>query len=341
MRPAGALLLAAAVLCGPARAQDDTLPASALDRFPHADIVNGLVSAKVFLPGGMYRGTRFDHAGVVNHITYKGQDYTQYWFDRFVSDPFSSAGRVRGVQQACCATSGPVEEFEQIGFDEAGASGRFLKIGVGILKRDNDRYDRFHTYAILNAGRRTTKAGPDSVHFTQDIGGDPSGYGYAYSKTVRLTAGKPQLVIEDVLRNTGTKPIVTTVYNHNFLTLAPGNEHVEITAPFALVTEKPLDPARARVEGKTIRYVAALKPGETVSSAVTGFGETAADYDFRIRNSVTGFGQRLRADQPIDRIFLWSIDTTLGWEPYIAISLRPGETKRWTYTYDFYGPGEN
>ena len=23
-----------------------------------------------------------------------------------------------------------------------------------------------------------------------------------------------------------------------------------------------------------------------------------------------------------------------------SISLKPGETKRWTYTYDFYGPGE-
>ena len=24
----------------------------------------------------------------------------------------------------------------------------------------------------------------------------------------------------------------------------------------------------------------------------------------------------------------------------LRFSLKPGETKRWTYTYDFYGPGE-
>jgi hypothetical protein len=37
---------------------------------------------------------------------------------------------------------------------------------------------------------------------------------------------------------------------------------------------------------------------------------------------------------------MWSIHTNYSLEPYIAISLKPGETKRWTYTYDFYGPGE-
>jgi len=37
----------------------------------------------------------------------------------------------------------PVEEFAENGFDAAGSGGRFLKIGVGILKRDDDKYDRF------------------------------------------------------------------------------------------------------------------------------------------------------------------------------------------------------
>ena len=36
----------------------------------------------------------------------------------------------------------------------------------------------------------------------------------------------------------------------------------------------------------------------------------------------------------------WSIRTTFSWEPYIAISLKPGESKRWTYTYDYFATGE-
>ena len=33
-----------------------------------------------------------------------------------------------------------------------------LKIGVGILQRDTDKYDRFHTYPIVNEGKRRNLA---------------------------------------------------------------------------------------------------------------------------------------------------------------------------------------
>lgn len=148
------------------------------------------------------------------------------------------------------------------------------------------------------------------------------------------------MTIAHVLTNTGSKPIVTTVYNHNFLTLGPGNENLVITAPFALKAEKPLQPALARIEGKSLRYLAPVPPGETVNSPIAGFGDAVSDYDFRIVNTATGFGQRLRADQPIARINFWSVHTVLGWEPYIAIALKPGETKRWTNSYDFFATGE-
>jgi hypothetical protein len=60
----------------PAPPASSIIPASTLDGLPHKDITNGIVSAKVYLPGegGFYRGTRFDRAGVVAHATYKGQD---------------------------------------------------------------------------------------------------------------------------------------------------------------------------------------------------------------------------------------------------------------------------
>ena len=339
-------LLAALLMgvCGSAGARNSplagTLPASALDDFPHVQISNGLITAQVYPPGDkeLYQGTRFDHAGVVEHITYKGQDYTQYWFDRFVTDPHDEGKYSGGTQHACCAVSGPVEEFAPVGFDEAGMGGRFLKPGVGIVRRDSDRYTQFSTQPILNAGLRTFKATKTGARFTQDLQDKESGYGYRYTKSVQLIAGKPQMTITHVLTNTGSKPIVTTVYNHNFLTLSPGNEHMVITAPFTMTAENPLQPELARLEGSIIRFVAPIPPGKAVESLITGYGDRAADYDFTIANSATGFGQRLRADQPVASINFWSMQPVLGWEPYIAISLKPGETKRWTNSYDFFGP---
>jgi len=75
-------------------------------------------------------------------------------------------------------------------------------------------------------------------------------------------------------------------------------------------------------------------------SPISGFGTQISDYDFKVTNTKTGFGQRIRADQPLSRINFWSIRTNVSWEPYIAISLKPGESKKWTYTYDYFGPGE-
>jgi hypothetical protein len=323
-----------------ANAQPGTLPAATLEHFPHVGISNGLLSAQIYPPGDMemYRGMRFDHAGVVLHITYKGVDTSNYWFDRYVVDPNDPGKYPLNVQTACCAVSGPVEEFEPVGFDAAGDGGRFLKIGVGILKRHGDTYGQGTPYTILNAGTRGFKATTTGAHFTQDVKDAASGYGYHYEKSVQLTPGKPQLILAHTLTNTGSKPIVTVVYNHNFLTLSPGNEHIVIAAPFNLAATQPLQPDILKIEGKTVRYLAPVKPGDHTISLMTGFGDKVSDYDFRVTNSATGYGVRIRADQPVARINFWSVNTILGWEPYIAIALKPGETKLWTNTYDYYGP---
>jgi hypothetical protein len=342
MQRAAAIVALLASACGTASAQQGTLPATALEDFPHEQISNGLITAQVYPPGErqLYRGTRFDHAGVVFHVTYKGQDYSSYWFDRFVIDPSDESKYPAGVQHSCCAVSGPVEEFAAVGFEEAGMGGRFLKPGIGIFKRDNDNPLKFPTLPALNEGKRTFKATKNSARFTQDIDDPQSGYGYSYQKAVTLVPGKPQMTISHVLKNTGKRDIVTTVYCHNFLTLSPGSEHMTITAPFTWSAEKPLQPELVKLDGKTIRYIAPIPAGVTTISLMNGFGDKASDYDFTVTNTRTGFGQRIRADQPIGKINMWSISTTYSLEPYIAIALKPGESKSWTYTYDFFGPGK-
>jgi len=321
-----------------------TSPANALDNFPHKMIDNGIVSAKVYVPDtfGFYRATRFDHAGMVTHITYKGQDYGRYWFVK--TSPvvrnfsYDADGLVANNNNIA---AGPVEEFGENGFDAAGLGGRFLKIGVGILQRDNDKYDRFHTYRILNQGKRTTKATNTSVRFDQVISGDPSGYGYSYTKTVRLVPGKPTLIIEDRLKNTGSKPIDTTVYNHHFTTLSPGNEAIELVAPFKLANVRPMPEDVIKFDGARMTYLRGLTGQEQVASDLTGFTNAVSDNDFRITNTKSGYGVRIRADMPVSRLLWWSVPSTMSIEPYMDVKLKPGEEKRWSHTMDYYGPGDS
>ena len=178
----------------------------------------------------------------------------------------------------------------------------------------------------------------DGVDFTHELPNNGSGFVYHYTKTVKLNPGRPELVIAHRLVNRGTKPIVGTVYNHNFLVLdgkTPGPDFV-ITAPFELKTDKPLDPAVAVISGREFRYAAPVPDKGRVTAQFEGFGPTAADYRFTIENRKAGAGVEMIGDRPLNRLALWSIRTVLSLEPFVALDIAPGAEYTWEYTYRYY-----
>jgi hypothetical protein len=193
---------------------------------PEARTASGPVRARVYLPDatrGFYRGTRFDWSGVIGSLEYAGHDFYPAWFQR--SDPnvhdfiYDGAAIVAGP---CTAATGPVEEFvadgQGLGFDQARPGGTFLKIGVGVLRRPDDKAcDPYRLYPIVDAGKRTVDARADSVAFQQELADPNTGFGYEYRKTVAVAGQDRRLVLDHRLRNTGTRRIEASVYNHNFL----------------------------------------------------------------------------------------------------------------------------
>ncbi|WP_221389911.1 hypothetical protein [Dyadobacter sp. NIV53] len=296
--------------------------------FPVTKISNGLINAEVYLPdanNGYYRGTRFDWAGVIPVLEYKGHSYFGQWFPEY--DP-----------KLHDAIMGPVEEFTALGYDEAAAGSEFLKIGVGTLvKPDDQKYTFARTYEIKNPGKWTVKKGKDQVEFKHEITG-AAGYSYEYYKTVKLTKGKPELVLEHSLKNTGEKIIETSVYNHNFFVIDHEltNQNIKTTFPFEVSAEGKGFGSIARAEGKSITYTRGLEKGENVfSSGLQGFGNTAADYNIQIQNLKSGAGVRITGDHPLQKLVYWSCHTTSCPEPYIKLSVKPGETVAWKINYEF------
>src|SRR6266849_5113859 len=119
--------------------------------FPTAEITNGQIRAKVYLPdakNGYYRATRFDWSGVVHSLQYNGHDYYAQWFQK--TDPMVHDFVYKGsdiVAGPCTAITGPVDEFAPLGWEEALSGGAFIKIGVGILRKpDEGKYDNFRLY---------------------------------------------------------------------------------------------------------------------------------------------------------------------------------------------------
>jgi hypothetical protein len=301
--------------------------------FPQAEIANGSIRAKLYLPNaetGYYRATRFDWSGVIASLECKEHNYFGVWFPKY--DP-----------KLHDSISGPVEEYRTgesgLGYEDAKVGGTFIRIGVGVLRKPEEaKFQQFETYEIVDTGKWTVNTGPSSVTFTQELRDPSSGYAYLYKKTIRLVKESPRMVIEHSLKNTGKKTIETNVYNHNFYVIdgQPSGPEFQVKFPFEAKSNAGFR-GPAEVRGKELVYLKELEPGnQSVFGQLSGFGESSKDFDIRVENSKTGAGVRLTGDRPLSKMLFWSIRTVLAPEPYIEMKIDPGHEFKWQLTYDFY-----
>ena len=301
----------------------------AAPQFPQAELSNSTIRMTLYLPDaqqGYYRGTRFDWSGAITSLKWNGHEYFGPWFERH--DP-----------KIHDAITGPVEEFltndAGLGYAEAKPGESFVRIGVGAVRKpDEPAYRRFATYEIVDPGEWTVRKGSNRIEFVHELRGT-AGYAYVYRKTLRLI--KDSLVIEHRLRNTGRKPIATSVYNHNFFTLdrQPTGPDIVVRFPFDPRAARALN-GLAEVRGKELVFLKEFVKGQTVFTEVEGFGATAKDYDFRIEHRQSGAGVRITGDRPLSKLLFWSAGLTVCPEPYIDASVEPGKESSWRITYQFY-----
>jgi hypothetical protein len=301
--------------------------------FPGADISNGTLHAKLYLPDaqkGYYQATRFDWSGQIPSLEYKGHTYFGNWnpapYDPKLHD----------------AIMGPVEEFltagAGLGYAEAPAGATFLKIGVGVIRKPEERsFQQFKTYEIVDPGKWVVKTKDDSVEFTQTVADSSSGYAYEYTKAVQLAKGKPLMMLAHRLKNTGRKTIESDVYEHNFYMLdaQPTGPDVVVRFPFEVHATQDLR-GLAQTKGNELIYLKELTGRESAQSNLTGFSADPKDYNISEENTKTGAGVRQTCDRPLVRINYWSIRTTACPEAYIHMKIEPGETFTWTISYEFY-----
>lgn len=299
--------------------------------YPKTEITNGLIQAELMLPDaqhGSYQGTRFDWSGVISSLRYKDHQYFAQWYEHH--DP-----------KIHDAITGPVEEFRSndsgLGYDEAPVGGTFVRMGIGTVRKPEEKaYRPYDTYEIIDPGKWTIRKHKDRIEFEQRLRSD-EGYAYVYTKSVRLVKRRPQLLLEHSLKNTGTKTIDTTQYNHNFFVI----DH-EVVGPdlvakfvFAPVATRGFKD-RAEIVGDEIHFPRDIEGKNGVFSELTGSHDDVKDYDFKVENLQAGAGVHFTSDQPLLKVNFWAISTVAAIEPYIHLKIEPGNEAHWTIRYDFY-----
>ncbi len=300
-----------------------------MDQYPQAEITNGLIRARLYLPDsktGFYRGTRFDWAGVIPELEYQGHTYFGTWHNKPHDPTFHEH------------IAGPVDEFVPIGYNEAKTGETFLKIGVGMLvKPEEEKYFFATSYKNTNSGTWKVKKKKDAVTFIQTL--NDKMYSYEYTKTVQLIKGKPEMVLLHSLKNTGKQTLETSTYNHNFFVIdqQPIGPDYRVTFPFTVIDETASMSPLGKLQDNQVVFDKELVNNDHLFyRSLTGFGTTAKDYDIKIENSKTGASVRITGDQPLSKIVFWSAPKTVCPEPYIKISIQPGETFEWSINYQFY-----
>ena len=313
--------------------------AAAEPSFPQHTLDNGRVKLRMYLPDaqrGFYRSTRFDWSGMIDRVEYAGHIFYSYW--KQTHDPVNGTDDVVG----------PAEEFGMqlppLGYDQARPGETFIKIGIGhLLKPQEPRYRYAQPYAIARPGAWTIISTAGFVQMQQDLK-DERGYGYQYIKRIELLADAPGFVIGHRLKNTGTRPILTDHYNHNF-TMIDGDRigrNYRITLGFAPAinqVERPvLQPNVLSLEGRDVVFVSDVN--QPLWVRLDGFDPASVAHNLIvIRNLRTGAAIRISGDRPLWRFAFYSADTAVCPEPFVHLDLAPGAEAQWQYRHELVAGG--
>jgi hypothetical protein len=298
---------------------------------PKAYLSNGILDLVIYLPAakdGYYRASRFDWAGVIGCASYKGHSYFGEWFPKY--DPLLND-----------SITGPVEEFRMSdsmsGYADAKPGDTFVKIGVGTLKKIDDAPYKYNfTYPLVDAGDRHITIKRRSITFSQLLHGS-NGIGYLYTKTLSIDPHKPIITLEHQLKNISDTTLNTEVYEHDFYVLDKKQTGPEMQIKFNFrPTAVDSLGTSAVIEGKTLRFVSELQPGQHISTFLTGYSDKVSDYDFTVENGKTKVGVQQTSDSPISKFNLWSISTTICPEAFVHLSIPPKKSRHWSISYRFF-----
>lgn len=319
--------------CAPAIQQIQ--PAGTDNAYPMVWLDNGEVRALVTIPDiekGFYQGTRFDASANVIQVERAGHTYFGQWRPHAQGQDHDSiwglAGEF-GIEGA-------------LGYDEVGAGGKFVKIGVGVLRRKDEKpYHFMRRYTIAQPPRWQVKIDKDQMTFSHQIK-PVRGWGYALDKQLNLT--DDGLIIRRTLTNTGTKTIDTDHYNHNFFRfddIELVDSAYSMTVPFDLDIDKASQATRkaTTIDGGRI------SPGEPLESGSIWLRFNAPD-DPKLHEVVISHAEsramvRIVGDTALSRLVLWSKSPVFCPEPFVKVHLAPGESMTWSSRYHFGAlPGE-
>ncbi len=287
---------------------------------PHL-LKNKNLEIHIDLPDEQYNFSRFDWTGKIAAV-------------KFQNSPLTIAERTDVVNDAVFG-KGFYNEFGMdaaLGFEEAVIGEWFHKIGVGLLKKEDDQYIFTKKYEIKPAEFKiTTSPNKFIINCTSAT---VNGYAYVLKKEIALQ--ESGFTINYALENTGEKDIRTDEYVHNFMAINKaliGSDYV-LKFPFQIKPEHfgqtvnleqkvVLGPNEIGFKGRPNEqfFFTNLSGGEQVNAA------------WELLHHKHKIGISETANFKTNKVNLWGWKHVISPELFIPIFIRPVESTEWSRTF--------
>ena len=285
---------------------------------------NNHLELHIDAPTENYSCTRFDWTGKISQL-------------KFQNIPLTTIENTDLINTACFG-KGFYNEFgidTPLGFNETAIGGWFHKIGVGLLKKENEQYLFHKKYAVKPAKFSvSTEANAVIIHCTSEAF---NGYSYKLTKEIKLYSSS--FTIKYTLHNTGEKEIVTDEYVHNFMATDNALKGKEYALEFPFKLEPPLFDETVNTEQKVtigsnrITFKETPKEQFFFSNLSGGKLENAA---WTLLNSNTKIGIQETGNFQTNKMNVWGWGHVISPELFFKINIKAGKALEWTRTFEVF-----
>jgi enterochelin esterase-like enzyme len=288
------------------------------------------------------RGRRFSPAAMVLAARFNGKEFFYLPADGDAAEDVGGAPMEFDLGEN---VMNKPPGFEEAARGATDGTGDFLKVGVGILRKDTDSYSWAHDYPVVEPAATQAAWDPagDKVIFLQTLKGTANGHACELEATVLVRDN--QMIMHYNLKNTGWKKLITEQYIHNFLAFSnkPVGPDVEVRLPYDFrqvgLYGIPGPEIRFSPEDHAVEFLKELpQPVKFRLLAPPGYAG-----DNVLTASQTGIRQSLtiEASLPSNAVDLWCTGRQVSPEMLVLITVDPGQEKQWTRTYTFLDTAED
>lgn len=285
---------------------------------------NNNLEIEIDYPNENYNFSRFDWTGKITKVKFQDLPVSTFETTNCENEHIYGKGFYNefGIDTA-------------LGFEDTDVGGWFHKIGVGLLRKDDNEYQFSKKYDIKPAKFEITNDSNKTIMLCNSE--SVNGYSYFLKKEIEIHENS--FSIKYFLKNTGQKDIITDEYTHNFIVLNNdmiGTNYI-LKFPFDLKTKLFNETVNTEQKVNICKNEFSFNDSPNDPFFFSNLsGNENVDSKWELLNIQNNIGISEIGDFKTNKINLWGWKHVISPELFFNIFLKRNQSTEWTRTYNVY-----